>query len=209
MKKCSKQKGFTLVELLIVIIVIGILTAMMILSSTESVTTAKAIKIISDLSLLKRAVNAWYLDNYTRLNKTDNGYYVDATYNASSKKYTGGTRLHDYLNDHSEEIAKYFSNAGASFNSTKGNWEHVSRDQYYAATGNYAVYFGYSNTICYVLYKISDHNDNTESKLKGRLKDRAQSAGLLTYDYKAGGSVKHKFYDGKAANVFMEAFRMD
>ena len=119
MKKCSKQKGFTLVELLIVIIVIGILTAMMILSSTESVTTAKAIKIISDLSLLKRAVNAWYLDNYTRLNKTDNGYYVDATYNASSKKYTGGTRLHDYLNEHSEEIAKYFSNAGASFKGTR------------------------------------------------------------------------------------------
>ena len=202
-----KRKGFTLVELLIVILVIGILAVMMILSSTEAVTTAKATKIINDLHLMKRAANAWYLENYGRLGKTSNGFYVDAKWDAKNNIYTGGTRLHEYLNSHSNEIARYFSSTGMSFNSTIANWEHASRDQYGASIGNYAVYFGYSNTICYVLYRVSNHNDNAEAKLKAKLKARAKSAGLLVYDYKS--NPKHKAYDGKAANVFMEAFRLD
>ena len=201
------RKAFTLVELLIVIVVIGVLAIMMIFSSTEAVATAKATKIISDLNLMKRAVNAWYLDNYERLHVVGtDGFHVDAKLDKKGN-YTGGTRLHDYLNNNSSEIGKYFSNANVSFNSSKANWEHASRDQYGASTGNYGVYFGYGNTICYVLYKVSDHNDNTNAKLKAKLKARAKSAGLLTYDFKAG-KVKHKAYDGVAANVFMEAFSM-
>lgn len=64
-----KRRGFTLVELLIVIVVIGILAAMMMLSSTESVSSAKATKIISDLTVLKKAVTSWYIDNYDRVVK--------------------------------------------------------------------------------------------------------------------------------------------
>ena len=69
MKK-SARKGFTLVELLIVIVVIGILSAMMMLSSTEAVSSAKAADIISDLRNLKTAALAWYADN---LDKVDGG----------------------------------------------------------------------------------------------------------------------------------------
>ena len=62
MKK-SMRKGFTLVELLIVIVVIGILSAMMMLSSTEAVSSARAADIISDLRNLKTAALAMYADN--------------------------------------------------------------------------------------------------------------------------------------------------
>lgn len=82
----AKRQGFTLVELLIVIVVIGILSAMMMLSSTESVSTARATKIISDLRNLKTAALAWYVDNVD---------YVDS----SGSDFT--------LNDHREEILKY------------------------------------------------------------------------------------------------------
>ena len=63
MRIISRRNGFTLVELLIVIVVIGVLAAMMIMSSDESVSTAKAAKIIANLHTLKRATMTWYMDN--------------------------------------------------------------------------------------------------------------------------------------------------
>ena len=63
----SKRRGFTLVELLIVIVVIGILSAMMMLSSSEAVSSAKATAIISDLRNFKTAVLAYFADNIDNL----------------------------------------------------------------------------------------------------------------------------------------------
>ena len=59
----GKRKGFTLVELLIVIVVIGVLSAMMMLSSTEAVSSARASNIVSNLRNLKTATLAWYADH--------------------------------------------------------------------------------------------------------------------------------------------------
>ena len=62
-KREMKRKGFTLVELLIVIVVIGVLSAMMMLSSTEAVSSARASDIVSDLRNLKTAALAYYADH--------------------------------------------------------------------------------------------------------------------------------------------------
>ena len=70
MKRTTKREGFTLVELLIVIVVIGILSAMMMLSSTEAVTSAKASNIVSNLRNLKTAALAYYTDNMDALDAT-------------------------------------------------------------------------------------------------------------------------------------------
>ena len=66
----SKRKGFTLIELLIVIVVIGILSAMMMLSSTEAVTSAKASNVVSNLRNFKTAALAYYVDHIDDWNKT-------------------------------------------------------------------------------------------------------------------------------------------
>lgn len=64
-----KRKGFTLVELLIVIVVLGVIAAMMMLSSTETIATAKAAKVIANLHTLRKAVEQWYADNREKIGR--------------------------------------------------------------------------------------------------------------------------------------------
>lgn len=89
MKRTTKRQGFTLVELLIVIVVIGILSAMMMLSSTEAVTSAKASNIVSNLRNIKTAALAYYIDNMESADATDFTISRDAIMkylNASEKQ---------------------------------------------------------------------------------------------------------------------------
>ena len=65
MKKMLKRKskGFTLVELLIVIIIIGILAGMMMLSTGGATAKAEATKIVSDMRNLKAAAIMVYAED--------------------------------------------------------------------------------------------------------------------------------------------------
>ena len=98
MKKVTKRQGFTLVELLIVIVVIGVLSAMMMLSSTEAVSSARAADIISDLRNLKTAALAWYADNLDYVEKT--GFKGISSSNTDSElniaKYMGSDGIGNY-----------------------------------------------------------------------------------------------------------------
>ena len=62
-KSCFKRRGFTLISMLIVIAITGILAAMMFMSSSEAIATARATAIIANLNTLKKAVTQWYIDN--------------------------------------------------------------------------------------------------------------------------------------------------
>ena len=96
-KREMKRKGFTLVELLIVIVVIGVLSAMMMLSSTEAVSSAKASNIVSNLRNMKTAALAWFAD------------HLDTAEAFSS---TGDSA--DDLSKHKGDILGYLSNVEAS-----------------------------------------------------------------------------------------------
>ena len=57
------KKAFTLVELLIVAMVIGILVAIMVLSGSQATTTAKANNILNDMRHIRDAARMYFWDN--------------------------------------------------------------------------------------------------------------------------------------------------
>ena len=104
--RSTRRKGFTLVELLIVIVVIGVLSAMMMLSSTEAVSSARASNIISNLRNWKTAALAWYVDHINTVDTTANFKFgTDVT---------------------SKDVAKYLNSQSAPgytlANDGKGGW---------------------------------------------------------------------------------------
>ncbi|MDR1376162.1 MAG: prepilin-type N-terminal cleavage/methylation domain-containing protein [Synergistaceae bacterium] len=64
----KKREAFTLVELLIVIVIIGILASSMMLSSTSATASAEVASIISELRNMKAATMMFYADSTDSVN---------------------------------------------------------------------------------------------------------------------------------------------
>ena len=157
-KKYYSHMGFTLVELLIVIVVIGILSAMMMLSSTEAMSSAKAAKIISDLRNIKTAVTAWYADHIDKVDSNGN-----IILNNGNKEYIQKANANDSLG-----IGKYLNNE-SGFVLNEGTQDKLN-------AGTYGIYnVANRRSTWYVGYKFIKGEESVKEKLKGR----AKSVGLI------------------------------
>ena len=82
----KSREGFTLVEILIVILILGVLAGSMLLASGGTVAAAKANKIVADMTVIKDAVLAYYMENVEN-SPTIYGFCAQA------KKYLGDTAI--------------------------------------------------------------------------------------------------------------------
>ncbi len=200
MKKNFKRHGFTLVELLIVIVVIGVLSAMMMLSSTEAVSSAKASNIISNMRNLKTAVLSWYTDNLDRVVKTNdkNKYKILNKDNPSEKK-----ELFDFIKSGgNQEILAYMSNGSSIMLCDKSGAgvEPKPKSGFYilrADNGN-----NNNKNDWYIGYRIDDNGNNKDMTLRKKIESRATSLGLVGWTTKTT-------YDSTENDVYMLIQRLE
>ena len=190
MLKLKKKKGFTLVELLIVIVVIGVLSAMMMLSSTEAVSSAKVSNVINNMRNIKTATLEWYMDHidYVFPDKDDQITYKYKFNNQAVK------RLQNLARDDPNEIKKYLNNGdNLSLNEGGQGTAFTKADE----SGTYAVVDGTGGPNggvkeeWYVVYSVP--NDN---RMKEKFAGRAQSLELL--------KNAKEFYDKNAKYLYMK-----
>lgn len=159
-----RKKGFTLVELLIVIVVIGVLSAMMMLSSTEAVSSAKAANIINNLRNWKTATLEWYADHIDDVD--EKGQIKTEHYSNTGKNFADQIKAKDIV-PYVGSNFKSIDDKGNAWDSTNGRFytDHVKRKNS-------------SNIDCNV-WLIAYQMPTNDAVLKEKLKARAKTAGLL------------------------------
>ena len=98
-----KHEGFTLLEMLIVIVTLGILSTTITLSVVRMSSTADANNIINNMLMLRHATLVWYKENLSRM-------VIDSK--GGCKINVNGTeqKLDDFVKNHGEEILRYIDN---------------------------------------------------------------------------------------------------
>lgn len=197
MKKLYKRRGFTLMELLIVLVVVGILAAMMMVAFDEIESSARTAQVINDLRQLKNAVMAWYLENDGILTQSKNGYTIGGI----ADKTDASKEIHNVFKKNPSAIKDWLGNSSISLNEGAANYNK----DFYTSVGGYGVYMGKNNTILMVVYRISDNTKKTDNKkLRAKLQAKAKTAGLLSYEQ---GKEPVAYNGGNF--VFMQVFRTD
>ena len=167
MRIILKRRGFTLVELLIIIVVIGVLAAMMILSSTESVTTAKAAKILANLQTLKRAATQWYLDNREKV-QSNGMVNIGGTAHPVQEWQQQGDKigLSKYISSMNDSGIKFYKTSAKDEVTNKQNTNLV--EGYYGICDGGTIN-GYHRNAWYVGYRFKSGEEKVRDKIRGRM----------------------------------------
>lgn len=181
------KKGFTLVELLIVVIVIGVLSAMMIIAANEIMATSRAATVISNLRNLKSAVTLWYIDNQDKIFKHPDSKAYLVKYNGYESPIQELWESRDNKNyrdtsGFKTEVLHYLNNA-QNVGVSGGGYADANNKKSAAVTSNaYRLNDNGGKNArdqWFIGYVISDGKGAGNNILKRKFAGRAKSLGLL------------------------------
>lgn len=174
------RKGVTLISMLIVIAILGILAAMIFMSSSEAIATARAAAIIANLNTLKKAAVQWYVNNRDKV-QPDGRVKIGNT-----------TKPVQEWTDTELNLSSYLSGTGASnLQFTKpaesGEFKDTGTKVTKMEKGDYGLYDGgtvskqnedgswtekveYHRNAWYVGYRFMDGEEKVKEKVRGRMK---------------------------------------
>ena len=172
------RKGFTLVELLVVISVLGALAAMMSMSGSEALTSAKTANIISNLRSFVAATHEYYVDN------------LDQWYGKTTKPAI--TEIRKYMNKGISE------NTNAPHEAVLTNYVIATEDPKDSSYAEVDWYIGYTLPTSVSAAELA--------ALKAKLKGRANAVGLYGGTAENDVIASPAIYDGgTSAVIWMKA----
>jgi type IV pilus assembly protein PilA len=137
----SMQKGFTLIELMVVIAVIGILAAIALVSLTGVQRTARDAQRKSDVSSYKTALERYYADNQAYPTSSVATGDVSAPAVTAGSIFAAGPLITTYMPGLLQDPASTTTNCRASNNAaTQCTYKYI------ASGGSYAVWTYCENT---------------------------------------------------------------
>jgi general secretion pathway protein G len=84
----NARKGFTLVEILIVVVILGILAAIVIPQFTEASTESKESRLASDLQMVRAQIELYKIQHNDNLPTWNNGVATGVTFETAMTTYT-------------------------------------------------------------------------------------------------------------------------
>lgn len=96
-KILNNERGFTLIELMVVVVILGILASIVIPRFADKIPEAQAVKTQADIKIIQNAVDLYYLDEGEY--PTDTSALVDEGYLHSNPFQVDGTSRYEIDDD--------------------------------------------------------------------------------------------------------------
>ena len=185
-----RHEGFTLLELLVVIITLGILSVVMTLSIKTMSTTADANNVINNMLMLKNAALAWYKENLSRM-------VIDSQ--GGCKINVKGTELtfDEFVDTRSKDILQYLDNTGSLILRTTKSSQNNTGDYTLQSMNNNKQWY-----VCYnsgtTSYTITNYGEEAPAlEVKRKIAGRAASLGLQGKNDMNNNKVLGPYKDNK------------